>query len=76
MKIVGFAICLDNEGYKASLDVRKIYPIVEPLNNDPKGYLRIIDESEEDYLYSEKAFAVINLSPKIQKQVKHSISVI
>ena len=76
MKIIGLAICLDNEDYKASLDVRKIYPIAEPLSNDPKGYLRIIDESEEDYLYSEKAFALINLSPKIEKQVKKSLSAV
>ena len=76
MKIIGFAICLDNEDFKASLEVRKIYPIVEPLANDPQGYLRIIDESEEDYLYSEKAFAVINLSPKIEKRVKQSLSTV
>ena len=30
-----FAICLDNEGYEASLELRKIYP---PEANDPKGW--------------------------------------
>ena len=73
MKIIGFALCLDNSGYEVSLEVRKIYPIVEPLDNDPTGYLRIVDESDKDYLYSEKAFAIINLSPQIEKQMKESL---
>ena len=73
MEIIGFALCLDNSGYEVSLEVRKIYPIVEPLGNDPTGYLRIIDESDEDYLYSEKAFAIINLPPQIEKQMKESL---
>ena len=74
MKIVGYAVCLNNDDYPASLDVRKIYPILESLENDPKGYLRIIDESGEDYLYSEPRFAVIDLSPGIEEQVRKSFS--
>jgi hypothetical protein len=74
MEIIGFALCLDNSGYEVSLEVRKMYPVVEPLDNDPTGYLRIVDESDEDYLYSEKAFAIINLSPQIEKRIKKSLS--
>lgn len=40
-----FAICLDNEGYEASLELRKIYSVVCPEANDPKGYIRIVDRS-------------------------------
>ncbi len=58
--------------YPSSLDVRKIYPIVEPHPNDPHGYIRIIDESGEDYLYSESRFSPIKLFAKIQKQVRES----
>jgi hypothetical protein len=44
-----FAICLDNEGYEGSLELRKIYQVLPPESNDPKGYIRIVDESREDY---------------------------
>ncbi len=74
MKIIGYALCLNNRDYTVSLDVRKIYPIVEPHANDPHGYIRIIDESGEDYLYSENRFSPIKLSAKIQKQVEESFS--
>jgi hypothetical protein len=74
MKIIGYALCLDNINYTVSLEVRKIYPIIEPYKNDPDGYLRIVDESEEDYLYPAEAFAVLNLSPTIEKQIEKSLA--
>ncbi|MET0751880.1 MAG: hypothetical protein ABWZ66_00790 [Pyrinomonadaceae bacterium] len=74
MKIIGYALCLDNTDYTVSLEIRKIYPIVEPDKNDVEGYLRIIDESGEDYLYSNERFAVLNLSPTIEKQIENSLA--
>jgi hypothetical protein len=74
MKIIGYALCLNNSDYTVSLEVRKIYPIVEPDKNDIEGYLRIIDESGEDYLYSNERFAVLNLSPTIEKQIENSLA--
>jgi hypothetical protein len=74
MKIIGYALCLNNTDYTVSLELRKIYPIIEPHKNDPNSYLRIIDESGEDYLYSNKAFAVLNLSPTIEKQIEESLA--
>lgn len=64
-----FAICLDNEGYEASLELRKIYRVLPPEANDPKGYIRIIDESGEDYLYAAKGFAMIDLPPRIERKL-------
>jgi len=64
-----FAICLDNEGYEASLELRKIYKVVPPEANDPKGYIRIVDESGEDYLYSTNGFETIELPPRIERKL-------
>ena len=74
MKIVGYALCLENTGYTVSLEVRKIYPILEAYKNDPDGYLRIVDESDEDYLYPAESFAVLNLSPAIENQIKQTLA--
>lgn len=74
MKIIGYALCLNNKGYTVSLEVRKIYPIVEPDKNDGEGYLRIVDESGEDYLFSSERFAVLDLSPAVEKQIRQNLA--
>ncbi len=63
-----FAICLCNEGYPASLDVRKIYQILPDAEAAKHHQLRVIDESGEDYLYPDDYFAFVNL-PENAKQV-------
>lgn len=65
----GYAICLDNEGYEASLELRKLYAVIAPEANDPAGYIRIIDESGEDYLYDAHAFEIIALPPHIARRL-------
>ena len=64
-----FAICLDNEGYEASLELRKLYQVVAPKASDPKGYVRIVDESGEDYLYNAKAFEMIDVPPRTERKL-------
>ena len=64
-----FAICLDNQGHEASLELHKIYQVLTPEANDPKGYIRIVDESCEDYLYASKAFEMIDVSPRTERKL-------
>ena len=64
-----FAICVDNEGYEAALELRKIYQVLPPETNDPKDYLRVIDESGEDYLYNKNGFELIELPQRTERKV-------
>jgi hypothetical protein len=64
-----FAICLDNEGYEASLELRKIYQVLPPETNDPKDYVRIVDESGEDYLYHRDGFELIELPQRTERKL-------
>ncbi len=57
-----FAICVRNADYSASLEVRKIYQVLPDPDADASGYLRVVDESGEDYLYPQDYFLVIDLS--------------
>lgn len=66
---MSFALCLDNEGYEASLELRKLYPVLPPEPNDPVGYLRVIDESGEDYLYIAAAFEVVTFPPQLEQRL-------
>ena len=63
-----FAICIDNEGYPASLDVRKVYRVLPDPAAESSGRLRVIDESGEDYLYPRDRFVPMEI-PKLAERV-------
>ncbi len=54
-----FAVCIDNRGYPASLELHKIYRVVPDRSAASDGDIRVVDESGEDYLYSADRFAEI-----------------
>jgi hypothetical protein len=56
-----FLICIRNEGYPASLEVRKVYQAIPDAIAEDRRYVRVIDESGEDYLYPEEYFVPIDL---------------
>lgn len=57
-----FMICVDNHGYKSSLEIRKLYEVLTDKTAGKHHQLRVIDESGEDYLYPEHLFASVRLS--------------
>jgi hypothetical protein len=56
-----FVVCVDNKGYEAPLERRKIYVTAPQPEGPLLGLVRVIDESGEDYLYPEHLFRVIEL---------------
>jgi len=62
-------ICLDNSGYKASLERRKIYIALSDAKAEKLGQLRIVDESGEDYLYPASRFVPAHLPLSVRKAV-------
>jgi hypothetical protein len=56
-----FAVCVDNSGYPASLELHKIYQVLRDEEAAHDGDLRMIDESGEDYLYPARHFLVVTL---------------
>src|SRR5258708_533932 len=49
-----FAICVRNKDYEASLELRKLYPVLEDQFGAQHGMIRVIDESGEDYLFPDE----------------------
>jgi hypothetical protein len=62
-------ICVDNTGYEVSLERRKIYLSVPDAAAQKRGLIRVIDESGEDYLYSEDMFVAATLPASVRKAV-------
>jgi len=62
-------ICLDNEGYEASLELRKIYVALADADAERRGQVRIVDESGEDYLYPAARFIAAELPSATRRAV-------
>ena len=61
-----FAICVRNEGAE-DLEIRKVYQILPDARAAKDGYLRVIDESGEDYLYPADYFVPVELPREAQR---------
>ena len=64
-----FAVCVNNSGYPASLELHKIYRVVPDEDAAEGGDLRVIDESGEDYLYPAGYFVAIELPKKVEQKL-------
>ena len=62
-------VCVDNDGYPASLAKRKIYVALRDSAAEKHGMIRIIDESGEDYLYPKAFFRSIALPQAVKRAV-------
>ncbi len=65
-------ICIKNEGFEASLELRKIYKAIEDLEGQSHGQIRVIDESGEDYLYPEEFFVRVDLPAAVEQKLLES----
>ncbi len=62
-----YVICVDNAGYPASLERRKIYQVMLDEQAQQHGMLRVIDESGEDCLYPANYFLSIKLPQPVRQ---------
>ncbi|NEQ47059.1 MAG: hypothetical protein F6K00_27365 [Leptolyngbya sp. SIOISBB] len=62
-----FVVCINNQDYPASLEVRKLYQALDDEQASQRQMLRIIDESGEDYLYPARDFAEIDVPENLQR---------
>lgn len=65
-----YAVCINNDGYQASLEVGKLYQLVADEMAEADGMLRVIDESGEDYLFKAARFFPVELPPAPVKELR------
>ena len=63
-----FVLCVNNKDCE-DLEKRKIYQVLPDKDAEKDGYLRIVDESEEDYLYPVSYFVPVQLPSEAQKAI-------
>ena len=71
---VRFAVCINNKGYEASLEKGKLYRVIPDRQAEAHGYLRIVDESGEDYGYAASRFFAIDLPKPLEKALLKAAS--
>jgi len=64
-----FVLCIENKDCE-DLEKRKIYEVVPDAKSAKEKYLRIIDESGEDYLYPQSYFIIVPLPNEAQKALR------
>ena len=62
-----YVICIKNEGYPASLELRKVYQKLPDAQAEAHAMIRLIDESGEGYLYPDAFFLPIRLPQAVKK---------
>jgi hypothetical protein len=71
---VRFAVCIENKGYEASLEIGKLYRVLSDRAAERHGYLRIVDESGEDYGYAADRFLAIDVPKPVEKALLKTAS--
>ncbi len=61
-----FVLCVRNVGCD-DLGLRKVYQVIPDPSAAIEGYVRVIDESGEDYLYPSENFVPIEIPASIAK---------
>ena len=67
-----FAVCVKNDECE-DLELRKIYQVLPDKRAEREGYIRVVDESGEDYLYPESYSVFVKLPRKAQAAVAGSV---
>ena len=68
-----FVVCLNNEGFLASLEIGKLYQVIPDEEAEKLGGLRVVDEDGEDYFYDAEMFCPLQVPP-IVAQTLMSVS--
>jgi hypothetical protein len=69
----GFAVCLRDDGFVASLEVRKLYAVISDPDAEANNLIRVIDESGDDYLYPARLFRKLALPSGIQRALSGAL---
>jgi len=67
---VQFVLCVRNGDYPASLEVRKVYPVLRDTSAEKHHLVRIVDESGDDYLYPSDYFVALRLPQRVLRALQ------
>ena len=64
-----FAICIHHGEYAGALELRKVYEVLDDAAAQRRNYMRVIDESGEDYLYPQAWFVPVAVPESVEQRL-------
>ena len=64
-----FALCVEDGGME-DLEARKVYQVIRDREAAREGYIRVVDESGEDYVYPSDLFVPVRLSAAVVRRFR------
>jgi hypothetical protein len=64
-----FAICIQNAGHPDDLHLRTVYQVLPDESAARSNYIRVIDETGEDYLYPAEYFVFVEVPSEAAKSI-------
>jgi hypothetical protein len=59
-----YFLCINNEGYELSLTPRKVYALLPDEKATEEGFIRIVDDTDEDYCFPKAYFISVKIPAK------------
>jgi hypothetical protein len=66
---VDLVVCVEDSGYEAALERRKLQALLSDPEAETRGLPRVIDEPGEDYLYPAGMFFKVELPAAVRQAV-------
>ena len=66
-----FTLCVEDGGME-DLEARKVYQVLPDRKASREGYVRVIDESGEDYVYPSTLFVPVKLPADVVRRLRRS----
>ena len=67
-----FALCVEDGGME-DLEARKVYQILPDREAAREGYIRVVDESGEDYVYPSDLFVPVRLPAAVVRRLRGAV---
>ena len=64
-----FALCVEDGGME-DLEARKLYQVLPDRDAAREGYIRVVDESGEDYMYPSDLFVPVRLPAAVVRRLR------
>ncbi len=67
-----YGLCVCNDGHAVSLDLWKVYRLLADRVAEKDGFVRVVDNEGEDYLYPDQWFVPIDVPAIAERRIKLS----
>lgn len=69
-----FVMCISNKGYEHDLILHKVYKDIATEKEAQNGWVRVMDETGEDYLYYADCFVPVQIPKEAEQSFELAVA--